>query len=146
MGLSEGWKGVAQATGLALLIPVVIAGVAFAIQGPRAFEWGASAPSPTPAEAAASALSEKVRRGPITEAQHRKMEEALVNRFPQGSRVADGNVTFYFDAGATGCGMISPRGQAPRRYIYRNDFVMVEGDLSASDFAMFWQICEAGGA
>lgn len=146
MGLSDGWKGFAQAAGLALLIPVVIAGATFAIQGPRAFEWGASEPKPTPAEEAASALSDKVRRGPITEAQHRQLEEALVNRFPRGSRVAAGSVTFYFDGAATGCGTISPRGQAPRRYIYRNNFVMVEGDQSASDFAMFWQICEAGGA
>lgn len=146
MGLSGGWKGFAQAMGLALLIPVVFAAVAFVIQGPRAFEWGASEPRPTPSEAVAAALSAKVRYGPITKAEHRKMEEALVNRFPRGSRVAAGNVTFYFDGGATGCGVISPRGQTPRRYIYRNDFVMVEGDLSAVDFAMFWQICEAGGA
>lgn len=146
MGLSDGWKGVAQATGLAVLVIVVVVGGAIAIEGPRAFKWRTPEPSVTTETTAASALAEKVRRGPITEAQHREMEEALVNRFPQGSRVADGNVTFYFDGGATGCGMISPRGQAPRRYIYRNDFVMVEGDQSASDFAMFWQICEAGGA
>lgn len=146
MGLSGDWKGLAQAGGIALLLIGALIGVLIALDGPDAFTWGGSSLEAEAQPSAADELAEKVRPGPITSAEQRDLEGALVFRFPGGSRVAAGNVAFYFDGKATACGTVSPRGGSPRRYMYRNDFLLVEGDASSSDFAMFWQICEAGGA
>lgn len=40
MGLSEGWKGFAQATGLAVALIAAVAGGAYLFEGPDAFRWG----------------------------------------------------------------------------------------------------------
>ena len=89
--------------------------------------------------------SKIVRRG-FTAPEQAALEEAMNDRFPQGSRVP-GHTTFEFDGKPTSCGSVRPKGSGIlRRYIYRNDYVMVEGDASPADFAMFWQICQAGGA
>ncbi len=146
MGLSDGWKGVAQAGGLAVLLGAIVVGGVFAVQGPSALQVKEPEPVVTEEHAAARALAEKVRYGPITEAERGQVEEALNYRFPQGSRVAAGSVEFYFDGGATACGTVQPKGRAAERFIYRNSFVVAEGDQSAADFQMFWRICEAGGA
>ena len=98
------------------------------------------------ADVAMTALQQKVSPGPISDNEQSALEAALNDRFPQGSRVIS-HTAFYFDGAATSCGFIRPKGSGPiLRYIYRNDFVMAEGDASPADFAMFWQICQAGGA
>ena len=50
MGLSEGWKGFAQATGLAVALVAAVVGGAYLIEGPDAFRWGADQTTSGPAE------------------------------------------------------------------------------------------------
>ena len=60
MGLSEGWAGVAQATGLAILAAAVVAGGAYAIQGPQAFKWQSPNTAGSDSQCISSADSEMV--------------------------------------------------------------------------------------
>ncbi|WP_438852632.1 hypothetical protein [Brevundimonas nasdae] len=90
-------------------------------------------------------LAAKVRAGPISTKERAMAEAAIAKRFPSGSRVPTER-TFYFDGGPTSCGTVWPTGEAASRFIYRNGNVVVERDVGASNFQMFWQICTAAGA
>ena len=106
-------------------------------------------PVPAPKSGAGQAqdlLREKVDRASFTAREEADLENAMNDRFPQGSRVTE-HYTFRFDGKPTSCGYVrANRSGRLQRYIYRNDFVMTEQGVSSSDFAMFWQICTAGGA
>lgn len=128
-----------------IVVGVIVAGLVATVIFRSMMEDRPSSPAPT-AESAVDQLRRRINAGPITASEQRDLEEALNERYPQGSRVL-GHTSFYFDAGATSCGRIRARGTGPiLRYVYRNNFAMIEGDVAPADFTPFWQICEAGGA
>jgi len=129
---------------------MLAAGAAIVNWGPKSEDWArptsaTADDASTDASSVQDQLRAKVRPGPIKPSEQAALEEAMNDRFPRGSHVPS-HLAFYFDGAPTSCGDVRPNGSGRlRRYIYRNDYVLAEGDASSSDFEMFWEVCQAAG-